>query len=79
VTSGITRRQRRPGRPRNSLQERPKIEKTFSEGKNRHGLDKARYWGIATVTIQSFITAIVLNLKRLIKLTLAGRTALQPA
>jgi IS5 family transposase len=37
VTSGIIRRQRRPGRPRHSLRERPKIERKFSEGKNCHG------------------------------------------
>jgi IS5 family transposase len=79
VTSGIIRRQRRPGRPRHSRRERPKIERKFSEGKNRHGLAKARYWGLAKVSIQSFMTAIVLNLKRLVKLTLAGGTALQPA
>ena len=79
VTSGIIRRQRRPGRPRHSRRERPKIERKFSEGKNRHGLDKARYWGLAKVSIQSFMTAIVLNLKRLVKLTMRGGTALQPA
>jgi IS5 family transposase len=79
VTSGIIRRQRRPGLPRNSRRERPKIERKFSEGKNRHGLDKTRYWGLAKVSIQPFMTAIVLNLKRLVKLTLAGGTILQPA
>jgi IS5 family transposase len=79
VTSGIIRRQRRPGRPRNSRRERPKIERKFSEGKNRHGLDKARYWGLAKVSIQSFLTAIVLNLKRLVKLTLAAGTVPQAA
>jgi IS5 family transposase len=79
VTSGIIRRQRRPGRPRHSLRERPKIERKFSEGKNRHGLNKARYWGLAKVSIQSFMVAIVLNLKRLVKLTLAGGTVPQPA
>jgi IS5 family transposase len=79
VTSGIIRRHRRPGRPRHSCRERPKIERKFSEAKNRHGLDKARYWGLDKVSIQSFLTAIVLNLKRLVKLTLAGGTAPQPA
>ena len=79
VTSGIIRRQRRPGRPRHSRRERPKIERKFSEGKNRHGLNKARYWGLAKVSIQSFMVAIVLNLKRLVKLTLAGGTVPQPA
>src|SRR5512135_158670 len=79
VTSGIIRRQRRPGRPRNSRRERPKSERKFSEGKNRHGLDKARYWGLAKVSIQSFMTAIVLNLKRLVKLALTDRNVLQAA
>jgi IS5 family transposase len=79
VTSGIIRRKPRPGRPRHSRREGRKIERKYSAGKNRHGLDKARYWGLAKVSIQSFMTAIVLNLKRLIKLTLAGGTALQPA
>ncbi|MGA8140288.1 MAG: IS5 family transposase [Desulfobaccales bacterium] len=79
VTSGIIRRQRRPGRPRHSLRERPKIERKFSEGKNRHGLNKARYWGLAKVSIQSFMVAMVLNLKRPVKLTLAGGTVPQPA
>jgi IS5 family transposase len=79
VTSGIIRRQRGPGRPRNSRRERPKIERKFSEGKNRQGLNKARYWGLAKVSIQSFMTAIVLNLKRLVKLTLAGGSLPQPA
>jgi IS5 family transposase len=79
VTSGIIRRQRRQGRPRHSRRERPKIERKFSEGKNRHGLDTARYWELAKVSIQSFMVAIVMNLKRLVKLTLAGGTVPQPA
>jgi len=79
VTSGIIRRQRRPGRPRHSRRERPKIERKFSEGKNRHGLDQARYWGLAKVSIQSFMVAIVINFKRLVKLILGGGIARQPA
>jgi len=42
-------------------------------------LDKARYWGLDKVSIQSFLTAIVLNLKRLVKLTLAAGTIPQAA
>jgi IS5 family transposase len=72
VASGIIRRQRRPGRPRNSRRERPKVERKFAEGNQRHGLKKARYWGLAKVSIQSFMVAIVVNLKRLIKLTLGA-------
>jgi transposase len=68
VASGIIRRCRRPGRPRHSRRERPKVERKFAEGNQRHGLKKARYWGLLKVSIQSFLVAIVVNLKRLVKL-----------
>ena len=70
VASGIIRRRRPPGRPRNSRRERPKVERKFAEGNQRHGLKKARYWGLAKVSIQNLMVAIVVNLKRLVKLTL---------
>jgi len=57
-----------------AVKDRPRIEREFSQGKNRHGLDKARYLGLAEVSIQSFLAAIVLNLKRLVNLTLAAGT-----
>jgi IS5 family transposase len=79
VTSSIIHRKPRPGRPRHSRRERPKTERKFSEGKNRHGLAKARYWGLAKVSIQSLMVAIVMNLNRLVKLTLASGTVPQPA
>jgi IS5 family transposase len=79
VASGIIRRHRRPGRPRLSRRERPKIERKFSEGKNRHGLAQARYWGLARVSIQVFMVALVSNLKRLVKLILGGAGAGKPA
>jgi len=79
VTSGLIRRQRRPGRPRHSRRERPKIERKFSEGKNRHGLAKARYLGLAKVSIQVFMVAQVSNLKRLVKLILGVAGSKQPA
>jgi IS5 family transposase len=79
VASGLIRRQRRPGRPRLSRRERPKIERKFSEGKNRHGLAQARYWGLAKVSIQVFMVALVSNLKRLAKLILGGAGAGKPA
>ena len=53
VTSGIIRRQRRPGARGILAGSGPKIERKFSEGKNRHGLNKARYWGLAKVNISS--------------------------
>ena len=68
VACGIIRRRRPPGRPRNSRRARPKIERQFAESKQRHGLKKARYWGLVKVSIQSFMVAIVVNLKRLVQL-----------
>ena len=41
VASGIIRRRRPPGRPRNSSRERPKVERKFAEGNQRQGLKKA--------------------------------------
>jgi IS5 family transposase len=68
VVSGIIRRCPRPGRPRKSRREHPKVERKFAESKQRHGLAKARYWGLTKVSIQFFMVAIVVNLKRLVKL-----------
>jgi len=72
VASGIIRRRPRPGRPHLSRRLRPKIERKFAEGKNRHGLARARYWGLAKVSLQVIMVALVTNLKRLVKLILGG-------
>ena len=48
--------------------ERPKIERKFAELKRFHGLEKARYWGLAKMAIQFTMTAIACNLKRMVKL-----------
>jgi transposase, IS5 family len=79
VASGIIRRHRRPGRPRLSRRERPKIERKFSEGKNRHDLAQARYWGLSKVSLQVCMVALVTNLKRLVKLILGGAGAVKTA
>lgn len=68
VASGIIRRRPKPGRPRKSRRERLKIERKFAEGKQRHGLMQARYWGLAKAGIQGFMVGIVVNLKRMVKL-----------
>jgi len=68
VASGLLRRSPRPGRPRKSKQERPKIERKFAECKQFHGLRRARYWGLARVAIQTFMVALVVNLKRWVTL-----------
>jgi len=48
--------------------ERPSIERKFAEQKKYHGLAKARYWGLAKVTIQVLITCLVVNCKRMARL-----------
>lgn len=50
------------------LKERYKIEPKFGEGKNQHGLRRSRYIGLVRNAIQSYLTAMALNLKRMVKL-----------
>ncbi len=50
------------------LRERYKIERKFGEAKLWHGLRRCRYLGLARYAIQSYLTAMTLNLKRLVKL-----------
>jgi len=44
------------------------IEHKFAELKNAHSLRIARYWGLAKVSIQGYLTAIAVNCKRIVKL-----------
>ena len=48
------------------LKQRYKIERKFGEAKREHGLGRCRYVGLIRYAIQGFLTAIVLNLKRLV-------------
>ena len=50
------------------LEERYKIERKFGEAKQGHGLGRCRYLGKMKYTIQAFFTAMVLNLKRMVKI-----------
>jgi IS5 family transposase len=50
------------------LRERYKIERKFGEGKQQHGLARCRYCGAERYAIQTVLTAMVLNLKRMVKL-----------
>jgi IS5 family transposase len=50
------------------LKERYKIERKFGEAKTGHGFRRCRYVGIVGYGIQSFLTAMVLNLKRMVLL-----------
>jgi IS5 family transposase len=50
------------------LKERYKIERKFGEAKQQHGLRRCRYLGLVRFAIQSFLTAIALNVKRMVLL-----------
>jgi IS5 family transposase len=50
------------------LKERYKIERKFGEGKTGHGLARCRYSGLVKYAIQSYLTAMALNLKRLVRI-----------
>jgi len=50
------------------LKERYKIERKFGEAKQVHGFGRCRYLGSAGFSVQSFMMAIMLNLKRMVKL-----------
>ena len=47
---------------------RPRIEHKFAELKKHHGLGLARYWGLIKMRIQTYLSAICVNVKRMIKL-----------
>jgi len=59
---------------------RYQIERKFGEGKENHGLRRCRYLGWTRYAIQAYMTAMVLNLKRLVRLligtTFKGRACL---
>ena len=48
--------------------EHPAIERKLSELVRRHDLRHTRYWGLPKVLRQSWLTALVVNLKRLVRL-----------
>lgn len=50
------------------LKERYKIERKFGEAKQGHGLGRCRYLGRLGFVAQAFMTAIMLNLKRIVKI-----------
>jgi hypothetical protein len=58
---------------RTLYRERYKIEGKHAEQKDRHGLRRARYWGLPKVSLQAIVTATVTNLKRLAKLLAPGQ------
>ena len=52
---------------RAGLRERYKIERKYGEAKENHGLRRCRYVGWMRYAIQAYLTAIALNLKRMVK------------
>lgn len=52
-----------------AAKKRKQIEKKFGEEKIRHGLDRCRYLGLKKYAIQAYLTAMVVNLKRIMLLT----------
>jgi IS5 family transposase len=58
--------------------ERYKVEQKFGEGKHYHGWGRCRYIGLAKYACQSLLTAMALNLKRMV-LLLTGSTLRGPA
>ena len=52
-----------------STPKRKQIEKKFGEEKKHHGLDRCRYLGLKKYAIQAYLTAMVVNLKRIMLLT----------
>jgi hypothetical protein len=48
--------------------ERYKIERKFGEAKANHGLRRCRYVGRLRYAIQAYLTALAVNLKRLVRL-----------
>lgn len=60
------------------LGERYKVERKIGEGKSRHGLARCRYVGLLKYAVQGYLTAVVLNLKRLVKLVFGVSFRNQP-
>ena len=55
-------------RIKRDFRERYKIERKFGEMKKWHGFGRCRYVGLLRYAIQGYLTAIVVNLKRMVKL-----------
>jgi len=50
-----------------SLDQRYQVERKFGEAKKQHGLGRCRYLGLWCYAIQVYMTAMALNLKRLVR------------
>lgn len=50
-----------------AMKQRSNVERKFSEMKH-HGMGRCRYWGFGKTEIQMYLTATVVNIKRMMKL-----------
>jgi hypothetical protein len=48
------------------------MEGLFGQAKSQHGLDRARLRGLAKMHVQSLLTAMVLNVKKLLQAVIRG-------
>ena len=55
------------------LKERGRIEAKFGEAKTKHGLKRCRHVGLKSFNVQAKLTAIIMNLKRLVQLLFGTR------
>ena len=63
---------------RGALLERYHIEPKCAELKRFHGLHRARYRGLLKVRIQAYLPALVVNLKRMVKLSFGSLYSAAP-
>ena len=63
-----------PEEKKKALEKRKRIEAKFGEAKKHHRMARARYRGRWRVAIQVFMTFIVMNLKRMVKLLKTKKT-----
>ena len=52
-----------------AVKKRKEIEKKFGEEKKHHGFARCRYLGLDKYAIQAYLTAMAVNLKRVMLLT----------
>ena len=50
------------------VKQRFRVEQPFGIAKHDHGFERCRYLGLARYRIQSFLTFMVVNAKRMVKL-----------
>lgn len=55
------------------------VEGSFADAKENHGMRRAKYRGLAKVQEQSFMTAIVQNIKKMVKSEQAGKRIIEMA